>query len=171
MHNSYDHGHDQLSQVSFQLLLGVNRDAATHRRRGGVDRKPDGFYTDKSGKVRPRHNPKGKGGAAAIAIGLVVVVGGVSAAGVEGASSLGGARARSATSTSRVTGQNSLRAVVRLQQKGFRVTSRLTSDDADCAAHSYGRVREFFRDHPCSALHRALFEALLTLLWVPVHDR
>lgn len=51
-------------------------------------------------------------------------------------------------------------------------------DDADCAAHSYGRVREFFRDHPCSGLHRALFEVrdkrgdvvLVAVAWVEMPD-
>lgn len=63
---------------------------------------------------------------------------------------------------------------VRLTSAGLRVTGRIVDDAADCAAHSYGRVREFFRDHPCTSLRRAQFEvrdrngdvALVPIAWV-----
>ncbi|MEJ8277435.1 hypothetical protein [Pseudonocardia spirodelae] len=63
---------------------------------------------------------------------------------------------------------------VRLTSAGLRVTGRIVDDAADCAAHSYGRVREFFRDHPCASLRRAQFEvrdrngdvALVPIAWV-----
>jgi hypothetical protein len=44
-------------------------------------------------------------------------------------------------------------------------------------AHSYGQVQEFFRQHPCTALYRALLEvrdrqatALLAVAWVDMPD-
>ncbi|MFP5068498.1 hypothetical protein ACLFMI_02360 [Pseudonocardia nantongensis] len=54
------------------------------------------------------------------------------------------------------------------------MTGRIVDDDADCTAHSYGQVREFFRVHPCSSLRRAHFEvrdrngdvALVPVAWV-----
>lgn len=49
------------------------------------------------------------------------------------------------------------RAMTRLQRRGYQVTSRVRAD-RDCAAHSYGDVRTFFRDRPCSAMTRLLFE-------------
>jgi hypothetical protein len=63
---------------------------------------------------------------------------------------------------------------VRLARQGLCVEQRFTSDDADREAHSYGLVREFFRDCPCSALFRALFEVrddrgnvvLVAVAWV-----
>ncbi|MGH3874240.1 MAG: hypothetical protein ACRDSR_22520 [Pseudonocardiaceae bacterium] len=77
-----------------------------------------------------------------------------------------------------MTAQNSFRAVVRLERKGFRVNSRLTSDDADCAAHSYGKVHQFFVVHPCTGLYRGLFEVrdkrgdvvLVAVAWVEMPD-
>lgn len=67
--------------------------------------------------------------------------------------------------------------LLRLQRRGLRVEQRLRSDD-DCAAHSYGRVRDFFGDHPCTALFRALFvvrdrsgnAVLLAVAWVDMPD-
>lgn len=143
-----------------------------------MDRTPDGFFRGPDGKVRPRHDPKekeGGGGVVALAIGLAVVVGGGGVAGVEGASTL---NKPGAQSSSRVSAQDSARAVIRLQGKGFRVTSPLTSDSVDCAADSYGRVQQFFRQHPCAGLHRALFEVrdkggdvvLVAVAWVAMPD-
>jgi hypothetical protein len=65
-----------------------------------------------------------------------------------------------------------------LERQGLRVEQRFTSDDADCAARSYGLVREFFRENPCSALFRALFEVqvepgvvvLVAVAWVDMPD-
>lgn len=34
---------------------------------------------------------------------------------------------------------------------------RATRTDADCAAHSYGRVQKFLADHPCRSVRRALY--------------
>lgn len=48
--------------------------------------------------------------------------------------------------------------MARLAARGLRATVRLTDDGTDCAATSYGAVREFFERHPCSALHRSLLE-------------
>jgi len=60
-----------------------------------------------------------------------------------------------------------------LEGRGLRVELRASDADDDCAAHSYGQVREFFVQNPCAALYRALFEvgdgpatALVAVAWV-----
>ncbi|GEL20383.1 hypothetical protein [Pseudonocardia asaccharolytica] len=70
------------------------------------------------------------------------------------------------------------RTLLRLERQGLRVKQHLTSDAGGCAAHSYGRVRGFFREHPCTALFRALFEVrdkrgnvvLVAVAWVDMPD-
>jgi hypothetical protein len=65
-----------------------------------------------------------------------------------------------------------------LERIGLRVRPQIEFADADCAAHSYGEVHQFFRDHPCDALYRALFEmhdrpaalVLVTVAWVDMND-
>ncbi|GAA4971090.1 hypothetical protein GCM10025792_12990 [Pseudonocardia tropica] len=57
---------------------------------------------------------------------------------------------------------------------GIRVSGRLEDDSGDCAANSYGRVRQYLLAHPCSSLRRAQFEvrdskgdvALVPIAWV-----
>lgn len=95
-----------------------------------------------------------------------------------GTSAVGGSgsagSAGSAKSSSRVRDRDSLNAVLRLERKGLRVTSRLTSDDDDCVTHSHGQVQDFFREQPCAALFRVLIEVrdkrrnvvLVAIAWV-----
>ena len=67
----------------------------------------------------------------------------------------------------------------RLERVGLRVRPRFEVGDADCAAHSYGEVQRWFREHPCEALHRALIEVhdrrdalvLVAVAWVDMPDR
>lgn len=73
--------------------------------------------------------------------------------------------------------RNPAQLLSRLARQGLRVEQRFTSDDGDCAAHSYGLVREFFQENPCSALFRALFEVhdgrvvvLVAVAWVDMPD-
>ncbi|MGH3793889.1 MAG: hypothetical protein ACRDSP_03265 [Pseudonocardiaceae bacterium] len=40
---------------------------------------------------------------------------------------------------------------------GADLAERASRTDTDCAAHSYGRVRNFLTAHPCTSLRRALF--------------
>ena len=49
------------------------------------------------------------------------------------------------------------RALQRLRARGLRVAEHVRTD-TDCVSHSYGQVHEFFRQHPCRVLNRALFE-------------
>lgn len=117
-----------------------------------------------------------KGGGLVIAIAVAVVLG---AGGVAGGSALssGGATAGAgsgARSGSGATSRNIDNVQVRLTSTGVRITGRIVDDAADCAAHSYGQVREFFRAHPCFSLRRAQFEvrdrngdvALVPIAWV-----
>jgi hypothetical protein len=140
-----------------------------------VARKPDGYYTDKSGKIRPRHDPKGKGSVALLAIGLAVAMG-AGAAGVGAGPTLGGSASRSGGQggSARAGASDVQRAVVRLQSQGFRVTIRLRDDATDCASNSYGAVQRYFAEHPCTALLRTLLEVrdnrgdvvLVAIAWV-----
>jgi hypothetical protein len=65
-----------------------------------------------------------------------------------------------------------------LEQRGLRVHQQRTSFSTDCAGHSYGEVQQFFREHPCSALFRALYEirdgkagvVLVAVAWVDMPD-
>lgn len=40
---------------------------------------------------------------------------------------------------------------------GLDLAVRATRTDTDCAAHSYGRVRDFLAAHPCRSVQRALY--------------
>lgn len=127
---------------------------------------PKGFFTDKQGRVRPIDGGGGGkgGGGALLAVFMAVAIGAGGTAGVAGtAAGTGGttASASSARATSQARRQDADRIRARLLRQAQRVESRFDSTD-DCVAHSYGKVREFFREQPCVALHRAWFE---------VHDR
>jgi hypothetical protein len=123
---------------------------------------PDYYFTDPSGQTRPGHNPKGRGGGLLVAIGLAVALG---ASGTGAAMSIGASGA-SSSSVSRTQPKTQAKArgkrasdIVKQLQRA-RLHARLKDSDAssDCAANSYGQVREFFREHRCDALVRALIE-------------
>lgn len=120
--------------------------------------EPDGYFTDEQGVVRPRHNPKPKRGwmAGAIAVGLLLGGGTVSIDAT--ASARAGRSARTGSQAKARAAQRIVRSVDRLRRQGFQVRLRASSDDTDCAAHSYGQVRLFFRTHPCVSMHRASLE-------------
>ena len=143
---------------------------------------------------RGRWIPRGGGSlVVAIALGIALATGGGGGAGVgagldaarsstSGGSSVGsGGRAQGGNSTSargKAKDRSTARTTARLTRKGLRVRDRGTRADTDCVAHSYGQVQDFFRDHPCTALFRALLEvrdpagnrALLAVAWVDIPD-
>lgn len=121
--------------------------------------EPDGYFTDEQGVVRPRHNPKPKRGwmAGAIAVGLLLGGGTVSIDATASAARAGRS-ARTGSQAKARAAQRIVRSVDRLRRQGFQVRLRASSDDTDCAAHSYGQVRLFFRTHPCVSMHRASLE-------------
>ncbi len=101
------------------------------------------------------------------------------ALGIAGAAA-GGAQSGGATSTgnqARASDHSTDRVMQRLRARGLQVR-QLDSDARDgCTAHSYGQVEDFFRQNPCTALHRALFEvqddsgrALVAVAWVDMPD-
>jgi len=66
------------------------------------------------------------------------------------------------------------RAEVTLSSRGYKPRLK-TKLDADCAAHSYGKVHEFFVAHPCKWLARAYLqigdsEVLVAISWVGMPD-
>lgn len=121
---------------------------------------------------------RGRGGGVIIAAGLALVLGtgGVTAGSISSGASSSASSAASggSRSSSRVSNRDSTAAQARLVGRGVRINARLTDDDRDCASHSYGQVQQFFREHPCTTLHRAQFEvrdskgdvALVPVAWV-----
>jgi hypothetical protein len=123
---------------------------------------------------------KRPGGGAVLAVVLAVAVGAGGTAGVAGtAAGAGGttASASSARASSQARRQDADRIRARLLRQALRVESRFDTTD-DCVAHSYGKVREFFQEQPCVALHRAWFEVrdrrrgmvLVAVSWVEMPD-
>jgi hypothetical protein len=124
--------------------------------------------------------PRGSGtlvAAIALALGLASGTGLTSASGVSGGTT-GTYRPQDSTKSQKARDRNADELLSRLARQGLRVEERFSSDDSDCVAHSYGLVREFFRDCPCSALFRALFEVrderrnvvLVAVAWVDMPD-
>ncbi len=113
----------------------------------------------------------------AITVALVLGAGGTVSLTSSAATS--GARASTSASAQARTRNRDARAVAqRLARQGLRVDGRFSSDDDDCVAHSYGQVQRFFREHPCQALYRSLFEVrdrrgglvLIAVAWVDMPD-
>jgi hypothetical protein len=98
-------------------------------------------------------------------------------AGGSGISSGSGARATKGP-RGKARDRNTAPVVQRLVRSGLKVGKPDIDTQADCVAHSYGQVQEFFRTHPCDALFRALLEvrdghgavALVAIAWVDMPD-
>jgi hypothetical protein len=118
----------------------------------------------------------------AISIAVAVSAGGVTASG--SATLTSGISSASSSSSgarggSRVSNKDSQAAEARVVRQGFRVNAKFTSDAANCVEHSYGQVQNFFRQQPCTALHRAWFEVrdrqgdavLVAVSWVQMPDK
>jgi hypothetical protein len=123
---------------------------------------------------------KRPGGGALLAVVIAAAIGAGGTAGVAGsAAGAGGtsANAGSARVSSQARRQDADAARARLLRQALRVEQRFDSTD-DCVGHSYGKVWEFFREHPCVALHRAWFEVhdrrrgyvLVAVSWVEMPD-
>lgn len=127
------------------------------------------------------------GGVVAAVLALAVAAGGAGAsagAGIAGGASGSGSAAGRSVGGSQGSGarvraraKSTARAVQRLRARGLRVTERGVDADDDCVTHSYGQVRQFFREHPCTALYRALLEVrdgqvriLVAVAWVDMPD-
>lgn len=130
---------------------------------------------------RPKpSSAKGNGGAVVtVTLTLAIAASGTAAVGVAASTGTSvSATGPAARAGSRATSRESTAAVGRLVRRGVRIDAQVTDDAADCAAHSYGEVQEFFRHHPCTKLHRALFvlrdfagdAALLAVAWVEMPD-
>jgi hypothetical protein len=102
-----------------------------------------------------------------------VTIAGTATAGASGTT----ASASSARANSQARRRDADAARLRLLRQALRVEQRFDTTD-DCVAHSYGQVREFFRDEPCVALHRAWFDVrdgrrglvLVAVSWVEMPD-
>ena len=65
-----------------------------------------------------------------------------------------------------------------LESDGLQVRQMSTAENDDCAANSYGEVRNYFSGHPCQGVQRAWYEvsddednaAVLSVAWVEMPD-
>lgn len=65
-----------------------------------------------------------------------------------------------------------------LESDGLQVRQMSTAENDDCAANSYGEVRDYFSGHPCQGVKRAWYEvsddednaAVLSVAWVEMPD-
>jgi hypothetical protein len=65
-----------------------------------------------------------------------------------------------------------------LESDGLQVRQMSTAENDDCAANSYGEVRNCFSNHPCQGVQRAWYEvsddednaAVLSVAWVEMPD-
>jgi len=65
-----------------------------------------------------------------------------------------------------------------LEGDGLQVRQMSTAENDDCAANSYGEVRNYFSNHPCQGVQRAWYEvsddednaAVLSVAWVEMPD-
>lgn len=132
------------------------------------------------GMAQPRDS-KGRwtsgGGTTLGALALAVAV--AAGTGAVGTSAVGGGGARAGSSNSaKARDRDPLPVLRRLERRGLQVEQRLDASGSDCAAHSYGAVRDWFRDHPCEALFRAVYEVrdsrrtvvLVAVAWVDMPD-
>lgn len=136
----------------------------------------DGFRSRPDGTRYPVHKRKGHGGAAAVAVGTAVALAGGGATGTVGSvgsvgsmgGSAGGTAASSVAESATIRGiqSNTFKAqrTVRdgkpkraWRQLRLRQTGKKTKRTAECAAFSYGQVRDFLSREPCRDLARAQF--------------
>lgn len=111
---------------------------------------------------------------------VLAIVLGAGGTGVASSAGLTGTRASSSSvPKSKAARDRAIRKVVqRLIRENFDVEGQYSSDADDCAEHSYGQVQQFFEEHPCTGLFRALFEVrdrrgglvLVAIAWVDMPD-
>ncbi|HEX6340440.1 hypothetical protein [Umezawaea sp.] len=146
---------------------------------------PAGFFTDKSGKVRPLSGKKKKKGnsgvvvaASVLALGLVGYGGGGALVGSGGGGGAGAGSSRAADlRTRKAEGQRSAREgdpVGAWRRMGMRRLRQEVRTQAECLSASHGRVREFLARTPCASLDRAILtvgddagnSAVVSIAWV-----
>ncbi len=118
---------------------------------------------------------RSRGGVGLVGVGLAAALA-FGSSGAAGVADVGTALGRPSApkSHAKARQKDPARTILRLERRGLKVRERSRSIDGDCAAHSYGQVRTWFRDHPCDALFRTLFEitdghggdALVAVAWV-----
>lgn len=99
------------------------------------------------------------GGLAAVAVVAVALASG-GGAGTAGSGAAGAAARPGSGSSSQANAgvRDVARIAARLDRLGGRVDQLTSGEDQDCAAHATDQVREFFLEHPCTALFRVRFE-------------
>ncbi|PSL57519.1 hypothetical protein B0I31_102498 [Saccharothrix carnea] len=145
---------------------------------------PRGFYADDRGRVRPVAGGGGRSGSVLLA-GLIALsaVGYGGAVGLSaGGGSGGGGGPGSSVEERAVQGGDLARrgdAEGAWQRMGLRELKRTDVQRAPCADASFGRVREFLRQHECTSVDRVLFtvgddagnSAVIAVAWVALASR
>ncbi|MCS7479372.1 hypothetical protein ACFFQW_24945 [Umezawaea endophytica] len=148
---------------------------------------PAGFFTDKSGKVRPlsgkKKKKKGGGGtvvvAGVLALGMVGYGGGgaLMGSGGGGGGAGGGASPAVDLRVRKAEGQKSARkgdSADAWRRMGVRELRREGRRQVECLTASHGRVREFLARVPCASLDRIIVavgddvgtSAVVSVAWV-----
>jgi hypothetical protein len=140
--------------------------------------KKDGTRVGRYRRRNPRRGNKGGGKKVTGAVVIILTVGGIATTvtisettGISASKPRAAKRARSSNTAVSAEAQAGFRrAEAALSASGYK-TNLVMKFGNDCAAHSYGRVHEFFRSHPCEWLARAYlqldgFEVLVAISWV-----
>jgi hypothetical protein len=136
--------------------------------------------TRPDGTKYPITPPKPKWPGVVVGATVLAIVLGAGGTGVASSSGLTGTRASSSSAPkSKAAQDRAIRNVVqRLIRENYDVEGQFSSDADDCAEHSYGQVQQFFEEHSCTGLFRALFEVrdrrggvvLVAIAWVDMPD-
>lgn len=145
-------------------------------------------FITKDNKVIPITDRKPKNRGVVVAVSLTLAIGAGSAGTAAAISASGdvtvstnagrGSSGSKGSARSRGRDRAGQDVVRRLERRGLRADRRGEAFSTDCAAHSYGQVQQFFEDHPCDALFRALYEirgaggarVLVAAAWVDMPD-
>jgi hypothetical protein len=125
-----------------------------------------GFFTDKSGVVRPLSGKKSKSGAvvAITAAGVVALGGGAATGGAGAAVSAGSSTGSGAAHAIRVRAKSSKDSARKgrhdeaWRRMSWKSVKRLAKQELRCGPWSYGEVQQFFLRNPCRSLDRMLVQ-------------
>ncbi|MFC6089684.1 hypothetical protein [Saccharothrix lopnurensis] len=144
---------------------------------------PGGFYTDARGRVRPTGNRGRRGGRAKpVLLAGLVAFSAVAYGGAVGLSAGGPGGAGPALTARKAASEDRARdgdVEGAWRELGLREVERTDRQPADCAAASFGGVRDFLRDTGCVSMDRALFAvgddagntAVVAVAWVEFASR
>ncbi|HEX2300933.1 MAG TPA: hypothetical protein VHH34_20900, partial [Pseudonocardiaceae bacterium] len=149
---------DRSLSLADELFGGSSDPAATGPIRRSAEDEPLLRRPPTGHRAPRRHRRAGRVATAAVPILLVLAVAGLWAGSdpeVIPGRAIPGDPGGTAAAGSNPAGSNP--AVTARATPGLDLAVRATRTDTDCAAHSYGRVRDFLATHPCQSVQRALY--------------